>query len=404
MASVVVLGAGMAGVAAALALQERGHDVALVDRGQPGHETSFGNAGIIQAEAVEPYAMPLAPARLAAIALGRSSEVQWSWAGLLPQARAVAGYAWHSRPRGHRAAIAAYAGLIRQATAAHDVWIKAAGADDLIRRDGYVELHRSARSFDAGAAMVARLARDHGVAGQMLDAAALRAAEPALRPDAAITGGTHWQDSWTVSDPAGLVAAYAALFVRRGGQVVAGDAMTLARDGAGWRVAGQGAQHAVIALGPWSPALAARFGLRVAMLHKRGYHRHYAAAPMPRMTLFDMASSVVLAPMRAGLRICTAADLRPAAAADPAQLRRGVAAAAGLLALGAPVEAAPWTGLRPCMPDMLPVVGAVPGQPGLWAHFGHGHHGLTLPPVTAGLLADAIEGRAAPALSPARLR
>ena len=54
----VVLGAGMVGVSIAWQLQKRGYQVTLVDRRQPGRETSFGNAGIIQREAVRPYPFP----------------------------------------------------------------------------------------------------------------------------------------------------------------------------------------------------------------------------------------------------------------------------------------------------------------------------------------------------------
>src|SRR5690606_19326472 len=56
--SVLVLGGGMVGSCAALHLAQRGHAVTLIDRREPGRETSYGNAGIIQREAVEPYAFP----------------------------------------------------------------------------------------------------------------------------------------------------------------------------------------------------------------------------------------------------------------------------------------------------------------------------------------------------------
>ncbi|MDP3190888.1 FAD-dependent oxidoreductase, partial [Rhodoferax sp.] len=55
---VLVLGAGMVGVGCALHLQALGKSVALVDRRAPGLETSYGNAGIIQREAIAPYALP----------------------------------------------------------------------------------------------------------------------------------------------------------------------------------------------------------------------------------------------------------------------------------------------------------------------------------------------------------
>jgi len=47
-ADVIVLGAGIIGVSTALHLQERGRTVLLVDRGEPGAETSHGNAGLIE--------------------------------------------------------------------------------------------------------------------------------------------------------------------------------------------------------------------------------------------------------------------------------------------------------------------------------------------------------------------
>ena len=93
MSEILVLGAGMVGVTTALALQERGHDVMIVDRNAPGRETSYGNAGLIQTEAVEPYAMPLAPGALIQIAMGRGYDVKWNIPGLLSQAGAVWAYA-----------------------------------------------------------------------------------------------------------------------------------------------------------------------------------------------------------------------------------------------------------------------------------------------------------------------
>ena len=58
-ADVLVLGAGMVGVGAALHLQQRGRDVILVDRhDRAGEETSFGNAGLIECASVFPYMFP----------------------------------------------------------------------------------------------------------------------------------------------------------------------------------------------------------------------------------------------------------------------------------------------------------------------------------------------------------
>jgi D-amino-acid dehydrogenase len=408
MAEVMVLGAGMVGVATALACQARGQDVVLVERGEPGRETSYGNAGIIQAEAVEPYAMPRDIASLLRIAFGRDNGIRYELAGLPGQAGALWRYFRASAPGRHRTISASYAKLAQGATEDHAPLIEAAGAGELIRRDGYAVLLRDPRAFEAEAREAGRLARDYGLQMRLLDAPALRAAEPALT--GGFAGAVHWQRAWSCSDPGGLVAAYAALFTRRGGRIVQADAERLARAGAGWRLAAPGgaleAAQCVVALGPWSADFARRFGCRVPMVLKRGYHRHYSGGAALRMPLVDAASGTVASPMRAGLRVLTGAEIaRPGTPPRQAQMGRSEAAIRELLELGRPVEPVPWLGTRPCLPGMLPLVGPVPGQPGLWFHFGHGHQGFTLGPTTAALLAEEMAGGPAPMpeLSPAAI-
>jgi glycine/D-amino acid oxidase-like deaminating enzyme len=58
-ADVLVLGAGMVGVGAALHLQKRGRDTVLIDRHETaGEETSYGNGGLIESASVFPYMFP----------------------------------------------------------------------------------------------------------------------------------------------------------------------------------------------------------------------------------------------------------------------------------------------------------------------------------------------------------
>ena len=70
------------------------------------------------------------------------------------------------------------------------------------------------------------LAAEFGVRSEIISPAQLAAAEPGLNETGA--GAVHWRDPWTVSDPGGLVSAYADLFTRAGGTFVNGDATTLA--------------------------------------------------------------------------------------------------------------------------------------------------------------------------------
>ena len=84
---VIVLGAGMVGVSAALHLQKKGRSVALVDRRGAGEETSYGNAGLIQLEGVVPYPFPRDPVKLVKYAFNLLPDANLHWSSLPKIAR-----------------------------------------------------------------------------------------------------------------------------------------------------------------------------------------------------------------------------------------------------------------------------------------------------------------------------
>jgi D-amino-acid dehydrogenase len=387
----------MVGVSTAIALRDRGRDVALVDRKEPGQETSFGNAGIIQAEAVEPYAMPRDLGSLFDIVLGRTNDVHYTFRELPFHLRALARYWWHSEAGRHRAISVAWASLIARATDTHGKLIERSGAGNLIRKAGFRILFRDKAEFDEGVSDAERIRATYGVPFDVLSSGEMAAAEPALRDPG--VGGIHWLKPWTASDPGRLVASYADLFMRSGGAFARGNAETLARKGAGWCVrTDEGVQEAdevVLALGPWSADLLRRFGHNFLMVRKRGYHAHYRSPRSLQAPVMDTEYGYVLAPMALGTRITTGAHLaRRTVPAAHNQLERAEIAARQLLDLGERVEETPWFGTRPCMPDMLPVIGRSHREKGLWMNFGHGHQGFTLGPATAEMLAAMMAGEA----------
>lgn len=396
MTDCIVLGAGMVGVGAALALQERGWSVLLVDRNNPGSETSYGNAGIIQTEAVSPYALPRAPLELLKAAFGANNQVAWRLGDMPGQIGPLLRYWHHSETKRHRTVSQFYARMIRRATDDHAPLIKASGAENLIRRTGLRELHRSSRSFEISARDAERKKQEFGVASIVEDSKAVSAAEPSLKTG--LAGAIHWTDPWSCSDPGALAQAYVNLFVKRGGIFLHGDARSLQQDGAGWRVDTREGPHrarqVVLALGPWSPEVLRGFGYRIPMVLKRGYHQHYSGAG-PKIPIVDVNNSTVATPMDAGLRILTGAELTPlSSVARHQQLNRSIEAISALFDIGSPVEQTSWFGSRPCMPRMLPVVAEAPRHKGLWLDFGHGHQGFTLGPTTGRILAERMGGEA----------
>jgi D-amino-acid dehydrogenase len=396
-ADVVVLGAGIVGVSAALHLQQRGRDVVLIDKNDlAGQETSYGNAGLIEAASVFPYIFPRDIGQILRYALNRSGDVHYHFSDLPVFLPWLVRYFLASSPqRALRSAMAALP-LIQRSLVEHEALIAQAEVPDLLRRTGWIKLFRSDATMAKGISALER-DRAYGVEAEILDRNAIAAREPGLSGDFA--GAIHWPAPGFVPDPGELVKAYAALFKRKGGRSMVGDARTLAPWAGGWRVAGGGgtvvSREIVVALGPWSDLVFRPLGYAIPLGVKRGYHLHLKPRgnAVLHHPVLDTDRSYLLAPMNGGIRLTTGAEFaRRDAPPTPVQIERALPLARGLFPLGEAVDAKPWMGARPCLPDMLPVIGKAPRHPGLWFDFGHQHHGLTLGPATGRLLAEMMTG------------
>ncbi|MDL2402824.1 NAD(P)/FAD-dependent oxidoreductase [Rhizobium mayense] len=393
----IVLGAGIVGVSTAIHLQRRGRQVTLVDRKAPGEETSFGNAGLIQREGVVPYGFPQQFGLLLRYAFNNRIDAHYHLRALPGQIAFLARYWWNSNTKRHEMISRAYAPLIEHSISEHNDLIEASHAEELIRKNGWMEIFRTDEKRDAEFAEAERLNREFGVTYEALTGTDIATMEPHI--NGRFSGGLRWRDPWSVLDPHGLITAYRNYFESIGGRFVTGDAASLGRSGSNWKmVTSEGsieAEDAVVALGPWADLVTKRLGYAFPLGVKRGYHMHYAAegnAILNNWTL-DAERGYFLAPMNRGIRLTTGAEfaLRDAPK-TPIQLDRAEAVARTVFPLGERLDPEPWMGARPCTPDMMPIIGKAPRHNGLWFAFGHAHHGLTLGPVTGRVLAELITG------------
>jgi D-amino-acid dehydrogenase len=396
-ADVLVLGAGMVGVSAALHLQQRGRDVILIDRNErAGDETSFGNAGIIEAASVFPLMFPRDFGLILKYAMNQSPHVRYSLSDLPTTAPWLLRYFLASSPeRAQRSAMAELP-LIRRCLLEHEALIAEAGVPELLRRTGWIKLFRSDATLAKAVSDLNR-AKQYGVAGDILDSDAITAREPNLAGEFA--GAIHFPAPGFIPDPGALAKAYAALFQRKGGRFLIGDARTLEQTAGRWRVSGPGgsisAREVVVALGPWSDLVFRPLGYSIPLGIKRGYHLHLAPRGNAVLNhpVLDSDLGYLLAPMNRGIRLTTGVEFaRRDAPPTPIQIAQALPRAHALFPLGEAVDAKPWKGARPCLPDMVPVIGKAPRHDGLWFDFGHQHHGLTLGPATGRLLAEMMTG------------
>jgi D-amino-acid dehydrogenase len=397
-ADVIVLGAGMVGVSVALHLQKRGRDVVLIDRRGAGEETSYGNAGLIQREAVIPYTFPRELGAILGYAINNRRDAVYHLSALPRIAPWLFKYWRNAAPERVERSMRALAPLMARCVDEHDALIAETGdaAQGLVHYKGWLNCLRTEESLQAAIANARRLNK-YGVDYVVLTGAQLRELEPHLSD--ALVGAIHFRGSPTSSDPGLLTKAYADLFIRNGGRFRQGDARRLEAKPSGWSIAADTgvleAREAVVALGPWSDDVFRPLGYDIPLAVKRGYHMHYGVRGNATLThpVRDADGGFSLAPMSKGIRLTTGVEFADRdAPPSPVQLARDEPLARELFPLTERLEPEPWMGRRPCLPDMVPVIGRGERHQGLWFAFGHAHHGFTLGPVTGRLLAEIMTG------------
>src|SRR5690242_17041301 len=372
-ADVIVLGAGMVGVATANAARQRGLSVILVDRREPGSETSYGNAGILSSGSIFPLNMPSLWSKLPNYLTNRHPALRWNPAWALRNANWVAGFLKNASGANTQPRATALRGLIAASLKVHREWIVKAGAPQRIRETGWLKAWRSDAVTAARADQAALAA--YGIKSELLDRQAISALEPGILPVYSV--GLLHTETASVDSPGNVTKAYARMFAGAGGEIRKSDIKSITSDGGGWRVAlSDGdirASHVVVALGPWSPDLLRSLGYRVPLATERGYHREFvpnASRPL-RRPIHDAENAFLMTPMENGIRVSSGVELTARdAPSSYAQLDEVVPLARSVVEFG-DVIGEIWRGARPTLPDSLPMIGPAPRHSGLWLAFGN---------------------------------
>lgn len=408
---ILVLGAGLIGVASAWHLAADGHEVIVVERQpQPARETSFANGGQISTSHAEPWANPAAPWQLLRW-LGRED------APLLWRLRADARqWAWGMRflreclPQRTRANIRAILALALDSRARLKVLRRELGLEyDCLER-GILHYYTDPREF-AHAIPQAELMRRFGCERLVKSAAECLEIEPALKDSSVpIVGGTYTRDDES-GDARRFTEALAAHCVSRGvvfrygAPIMAleteGGRFSAVRLTSGERLA---ADACVVALGSYSPLLLRSLGIRLPVYPAKGYSITIplaADAPAPTVSLTDDGAKIVISRLGQRLRVAGTAEFT---GYDVSLNQNRILALARRVRqifprLGFQDEAIErWAGLRPATPGNVPLIGPT-RIARLFVNTGHGTLGWTMAVGSGQLLADLVAGRQ-PAIDP----
>ncbi len=391
--SAIVVGDGVVALNVALALQRRGTQVTIVAPDAPWRGASWGNAGHIAVEQVEPLAslatIASVPRRLfsrgGALALPPRAVGQW-----LPFTLRLLRASTPARFARGKAALSA---MLATAIPAWQRVLAEAGAPELLRVDGHYVVWETPASAARGRA--AWLAADTGTAS-VRNATGAELAQLRALCTTPIAGAVRFEGSGQITDTAALGAVLVERFVAAGGTRVHDRARGVREHDGRARVtldegAPLDADCVVVAAGAASAPLVAPLGLRAPLIAERGYHIEGEPGDWPvdqPPVVFEDRAMIVT---RFADRLRAASIVEFAAVETPADPRKWARLRAHVAALGLPLRepVAPWMGARPTLPDYLPAL----GRRGAVAYaFGHQHLGLTLSATSGETLAALLHG------------
>jgi D-amino-acid dehydrogenase len=394
---VVVIGAGVIGLSAALAAQARGLSVTVIDRDGPAAGASAGNAGAFAFTDILPLASPGILKRAPKWLLDPLGPLS------VPPAYALQIAPWMYRfwracsPRAVAASTVAQTALMDLSKAELEPFLAATGTLPMLEKRGNLQVYEGEGELKA--ALPGWQARaDHGIEFHHMNAAEMAGLQPGLARR--FTHGTFTPGWYSIADPKVYTLALADRFRANGGDILRGDAVALHHDAKGVTVICAGADpvHAdqvVLSAGAFSHRIARTLGEKIPLETERGYN-----TTLPP-DAFDLRCQVtfgghgfVISRLSTGIRVGGAVELGglnlpPNYKRSDAMLQKARAFLPGLN----PAGGVQWMGFRPSLPDSLPAIGPSRATPRVIHAFGHGHLGLTQSAGTARLVADLLTGQ-----------
>ncbi|GAB2659495.1 FAD-dependent oxidoreductase [Arenimonas aestuarii] len=404
-ADVLVLGAGVVGLACAHYLLSEGRSVRVLDAGKVGAATSWGNCGTLTPSHAAPLAAPGMVGQALRWMLRPDAPlyIRPRWDPAL--ARWLGKVAGRCNRRDWQQSGLAKGRLLKYSRALVEDLVYGQDLDCGFEAGGLHYVFRSARALARTQRDLPLLA-ELGISARVLDGAELAADEPALKPGLAgaihFPGDAHLRPDRFTAELARIVRAAGGVIeegVRVSGFERGRNGIEGVQTSEGRRSGGR----VLLAMGAWSAGFAANLGLPIPIQPGKGYSITYdRPALAPRRPLVLKERSVCVTTWDDGYRLGSTMEFSGFDdGANPrrlAALERG--AAQYLVEPTGPARREEWHGWRPMTWDDLPILGRAPGHNNLFLATGHGMMGMGMSAGTGRLLADLMTGRA-PAIDPA---
>jgi D-amino-acid dehydrogenase len=201
-------------------------------------------------------------------------------------------------------------------------------------------------------------------------------------------------------DPESLVKALADMFVKEGGvfkkaNVLSFDVNANGPDKVITDIGIIDCNTVVVAAGALSKEMASQLGAKVPLDTERGYHvtAHNPEIKIAR-PIMEGDAKFLVTPMNMGIRFAGTVELGGVIAPpNPKRIQHIQNKAKQMFPDINLTEISTWMGLRPSIPDSLPVIGPSPEIKNVFFAFGHQHIGLTSGPKTGQIISNYVSSR-----------
>jgi len=386
-----VIGAGAVGLCTAIELLRTGAQVSLFDREPPAKQTSFGNAAYLAAEFSEPLASPHNIRSAIALSFSRRSAFKVTADHLPGFAPWALRFAMQARPAQLPHNREALRRLNSQVIAAWQELLNFADASSMMINSGFMKLWEQPR-YRQQALDMQLAAGQAGFASELIEGPALFEREPALSP--AIRLALLYPGAQQLSDPYSVCMKLFDCFQQHGGVFIQKPVNALHPEAHKVKIQSDDQNHcfdqAVIAAGAWSNSLLKSTGVSAPLAAERGYHLTLPdATPRPQHILESVERHVVLSSLESGLRIVGYGEYGRLNSKPRKRRHRQLGRHLTALIRDIDLESQhveTWMGIRPTLPDSLPVIDRHPKYPQIGMVFGHHHLGITQAAISAKMI------------------
>ncbi|MGB2324655.1 MAG: NAD(P)/FAD-dependent oxidoreductase [Candidatus Puniceispirillales bacterium] len=371
----------MVGIAAAMRMQEYGHQVTLIDRAGPAGGTSFGNAGILASSSVIPVTTPGIMRKAPKMLFDPLQPLFLRWRYLPKLMPWLIPYLRHANMADTQRIAEALNPIIGQSLQDHQALAAGTQAERWIRPCDYTYIFKDRSGFEADKAMW-DLRKALGHEWIEYENEAFTAYDPFMADSHRFA--VAMQNHGMILSPGDYIADLVKVFEERGGRMITADVDAISHENGhvtGIRTGGEAlpADRVILAMGAWSGTLAKQLGISIPLEAERGYHIElWHPNAKPKTPLMVVAGKFVVSPMKDRIRLAGIVEFGGLkAAASEAPFRLLMHNVRQYMPDLTWAEETRWMGHRPAPTDSIPVIGEVPKVKGIFMGFGHHHVGLT---------------------------